>query len=140
MKKHLFLGFLLFFTMGTSLQVYAQDYDGDGIVDTHDLDDDNDGIPDSDECLSTVTFTLDAGASTNNHVVYSATINGHTETVTITVPANHPGLVGSDGNQKPNEGSISSTGHVSLNDHGSFGSPNTESVLLFTSTVPLNSI
>ncbi len=118
----------------------AQDSDGDGIPDATDIDDDNDGILDTDECQGTVVFTLDASASSNNHAVYTAVINGQTDTVTITVPSSHPGLVGRDGNQKPNEASISSAGHVSLNDHGSFGSNDTESVLLITSTTPLNNI
>ncbi len=44
----LFLGLLL-----TGMPtVYAQDTDGDGVADSVDLDDDNDGILDTDECTT----------------------------------------------------------------------------------------
>ena len=47
--KRLFLIFT-FFTLLASYNVIAQDTDGDGVDDLYDLDDDNDGILDTDEC------------------------------------------------------------------------------------------
>jgi len=44
----------LLITFFIPLQIVAQDSDGDGIVDTIDLDDDNDGITDLDECGTNV--------------------------------------------------------------------------------------
>ncbi|MEL6592674.1 MAG: hypothetical protein AAFQ68_21425, partial [Bacteroidota bacterium] len=42
-----------FFSVTGSAQVQsANDFDGDGILDVNDLDDDNDGILDTDECLT----------------------------------------------------------------------------------------
>ncbi len=52
-KALLFCG--LFFTNAT----FAQDYDGDGIADSVDLDDDNDGILDTEEGLATIFIPLD---------------------------------------------------------------------------------
>ena len=48
------------FLLSMSFTLNAQDTDGDGIVDTEDLDDDNDGIPDNTEnaCQRVFNFNV----------------------------------------------------------------------------------
>ncbi|MFD0990733.1 LamG-like jellyroll fold domain-containing protein [Mariniflexile jejuense] len=50
MKTKLLFKVLLFAVLLISGYTYSQDSDGDGIIDSTDLDDDNDGIPDDIEC------------------------------------------------------------------------------------------
>jgi len=64
--KSYFLFFALFFAL--SNYTHAQDSDGDGVADTADLDDDNDGILDSIECT--------AGGGSGSIVAVSQTVNG----------------------------------------------------------------
>ena len=47
LSKRLLFGLLIVSSLTISSAIYAQDFDGDGISDALDLDDDNDGIPDS---------------------------------------------------------------------------------------------
>ncbi|TXE13169.1 hypothetical protein FUA26_05070 [Seonamhaeicola algicola] len=49
MKKKFWIITVLFLCIGFNTNVFAQDTDGDSIADSADLDDDNDGIPDSQE-------------------------------------------------------------------------------------------
>ncbi|MFK8060884.1 MAG: hypothetical protein AB8B78_12435, partial [Polaribacter sp.] len=59
-SKAFFVFILLFFIFAAPVQLYAQDTDGDGIADTVDLDDDNDGILDADEgAFFVANITLD---------------------------------------------------------------------------------
>ena len=56
MKKFLLLKFLFVVIFLTTNNIYSQDSDGDGVIDSIDLDDDNDGIPDTYECSATIQF------------------------------------------------------------------------------------
>jgi len=121
------------------------DTDGDGIPDNIDLDDDNDGILDVNECEAntTVTFLLDSNNSTTSKLIYTANVFGHIETVTITAPATHQGLLDSDGvTMRPNKASMDpSNGHLVVQDYGhGYGGVDNESVFEFNSTIPLRNI
>ena len=61
LAKALFCGLLLF----TSITI-AQDFDGDSIVDSVDLDDDNDGIIDTYECSATIQFDNPVSLTTSS--------------------------------------------------------------------------
>ena len=56
MKKIILFKVLLLFVLLFSNTTYAQDSDGDGIPDSIDLDDDNDGIIDTYECSAAIQF------------------------------------------------------------------------------------
>ena len=56
MKKFLLLKIVFVIVLTFSNTIYAQDSDGDGIPDSIDLDDDNDGIIDTYECSATIQF------------------------------------------------------------------------------------
>jgi len=114
-----------------------KDSDGDGVKDSIDLDDDNDGILDSVEGeATTVTMTLDPANSSNGNLVYTGTYKGTTESVTVTLPTSHPGLVGSSGVEETNKAILKSNGDVELWD---LGAPS-ESVLLFNATLPIKEL
>ncbi|MCB1382271.1 MAG: tandem-95 repeat protein [Notoacmeibacter sp.] len=111
------------------------DTDGDGVVDSIDIDDDNDGILDINEGTpTTLTFTL-SPTSTTGSAIYEATFGGQTYQVAITAPATHPGLLGPSGTQETNDVSIAANGAIGLRDDASG-----ESVLLFTSNIPISQI
>lgn len=56
MKKILLYKLLIVLVLLISNNIFAQDSDGDGIADSVDLDDDNDGILDTYECSATINF------------------------------------------------------------------------------------
>ncbi|MWB95396.1 DUF4347 domain-containing protein [Flavobacterium sp. GA093] len=51
----------------------AEDYDKDGVVNSNDLDDDNDGILDTNECVGTSTFELTADNLVNRNTTTETT-------------------------------------------------------------------
>ena len=123
------------YAMDSTSTVACEDFDGDLIADIFDVDDDNDGILDTDECGNNlVTMTLDPTSSTNNSVVYTGSYDGRTDTIWVTVPASHPGLVGPGGTELNNQVTISAAGAVALWDTGG------EGVLLFNSTIPIDQL
>ena len=71
----LFTAFILLFLLGGIQQIVAQDFDGDGVLDATDLDDDNDGILDDAENACVITYgaldfvlnTNDTGGSSNTN-------------------------------------------------------------------------
>jgi hypothetical protein len=65
MKKNILFKVLILFVFFFANNIYSQDFDGDGIPDAIDLDDDNDGIIDTYECSATINF--------NNAAVLTAT-------------------------------------------------------------------
>ncbi|MEP3836396.1 MAG: Ig-like domain-containing protein, partial [Algibacter sp.] len=77
------------------------DSDGDGIDDEVDLDNDNDGILDEDECSGTsnVTFTYDQALSSAGTLIFTATVNGNVETITITESSNPAHYLGTTGTE-----------------------------------------
>ena len=77
MKKNKFfikIFICLLLLIGTGI-VKAQDSDGDSIVNTSDLDDDNDGIPDSSECPESFSTFLDYHNSGNYVAWYPSPSN-----------------------------------------------------------------
>ncbi len=114
----------------------VQDNDGDGIPDITDLDDDNDGILDWDECEGTdATFTYNNTLSDNTKLVYSATINGQLETVTLTASTNPQSLLNPAGVQEPNGTTLipnGGNGIVALRDDATM-----EAALTFTASIPI---
>lgn len=56
MKKIILLQTALLWGLLFSNPIYSQDFDGDGILDSVDLDDDNDGIIDTYECSAVIQF------------------------------------------------------------------------------------
>ena len=112
------------------------DTDNDGIGNLVDIDDDNDGILDTDECeKATITMTLDPSSSSANSVNYIGSYNGKSDTIRVFPPSSHPGLLGPNGSQQPNQVSISAVGAVQLWDAAS-----TEGVLSFESTIPVKEL
>jgi len=123
-------------TATVSITIF-KDSDGDNIPDSTDLDDDNDGILDTDECGAdlNVTFTINAGLSTSDNLVYEAMVFGVLQTVTVTAPNSHPGLVNGSGTQEVNGATLNVNGQIILVD-----SNVRESVLVFNSTILLDNI
>jgi len=114
----------------------SKDNDGDGILDITDLDDDNDGILDWDECTGTdVTFTYNNALSDNTKLVYTATIAGVLEMVTITATTTPTSLLNPFGQVEPN-GTIltpnGGNGIISMRDDTT-----QEAAITFTSSTPI---
>lgn len=70
--------FIVIFCLGWSFVTLAQtgpndDYDGDGIINNEDLDDDNDGISDIEECYSENTQLIRAPAVQSKHSYLNST-------------------------------------------------------------------
>lgn len=116
-----------------------QDTDGDGVADINDLDDDNDGILDEDECeVINIAFALNPAISDSSQLIYESTINGITETVTLTASTNPTSLINPNGVQESNGAILSIDGNnaiIKLTDNDSL-----ESALTFTSTYPIKTI
>jgi hypothetical protein len=61
------------------------DYDGDGVINSEDLDDDNDGILDTEEGATIIANTTDWTRVSNTEANRTFTFNGRTVTVTATL-------------------------------------------------------
>lgn len=66
MKTKLLLKVLFVAVLFSSNITYSQDFDGDGIPDSVDLDDDNDGVIDTYECSATINFNNAAKLTATN--------------------------------------------------------------------------
>jgi len=112
------------------------DLDGDGIDDLNDLDDDNDGILDTDECETRdIVFRLNPSISDSTQLVYEATINGQPESVTLTKSVNPISLKNGLGIPEPNGAILAVDGNnaiIRLTDNDSL-----EAALTFTATHPM---
>ncbi|MEM6316095.1 MAG: Ig-like domain-containing protein [Bacteroidota bacterium] len=115
------------------------DRDGDGIPDVTDLDDDNDGILDWDECEAfDVQFDYVNALSSSSQLVFRATINGQVETITLTASTNAQSLLNPSGVVEPNGTTLTPTGpsgEIALRDDATM-----EAALTFTSTTPISYI
>jgi len=116
-----------------------QDSDGDGVADVDDLDDDNDGILDDDECeVINILFSLNPSISDSSQLIYEATVNGNTETVILTASTNPTSLINTNGIVEPNGAILAVDGNnaiIRLTDNDSL-----EAALTFTSSYPIKTI
>ncbi len=120
------------------LVTVSPDSDMDGISDAQDLDDDNDGIPDLEECpFVEVQFTLNPSISDSTKLIYEAMIHGNLETVTITPSTNPQSLLDSNNVVSPNGASLSTSlsEPIAMRDDTI-----SEAALTFTPSLPIQSI
>ena len=121
------------------------DVDNDGINDDVDLDDDNDGILDTDECTGTTTasFSYNQGLSSNGNLIFSATVNGNLETITITESSNPNHYIGTTGTE-PSGMTLTAGASPTIyaeDGNGQIGGYATsESAITFTSTLAIDGI
>ena len=116
----------------------SPDSDMDGIADVWDLDDDNDGIPDLDECpFVEMEFVLNTSISDSTALVYEAMVNGNLETVTITASTNPQTLLDENGQVAPNGVTLStsSINPIAMKDDSIF-----EAALHFDASLDIQSI
>ena len=129
-KNLIFISFLILFVSKS----FSQDFDGDGIQDSIDVDDDNDGVPDMQECQTSVFFWSDSPSVSGTTA--TGTINGVSYTYTSSAPIgttpnlySHSTFPANYG--VPNQLSIKNTA-ITTNSI-SFGTPIKNPVLVFSS-------
>ncbi|WP_197463459.1 Ig-like domain-containing protein, partial [Cochleicola gelatinilyticus] len=118
----------------------SADNDNDTIPDGCDLDDDNDGILDADECDAPVVlrYNYDQAASDNTKLVYSATYNSELYTIEIEESTIARHFTGPDGAQDPSGVSFTSGQNPPLIEN--FDRADDESAIKFTSSAPISRI
>ena len=117
------------------------DCDGDGVINTDDLDDDNDGVLDSNECgtLTNIRFNFDDSLSSTSALVYTALINGVTETITVTPSTNPTHHIGPDGVTIEPNGVVLTPG-LDPNIYSEDYENVSESAVTFSVTIPIQGI
>ncbi|KAA5824018.1 hypothetical protein FPF71_10360, partial [Algibacter amylolyticus] len=124
------------------------DIDNDGISDSCDLDNDNDGILDLDECTgrSTVSFAYDEALSSAGTLVFTATVDGNQETITVSTATNPLYFYGSTGTTEASGVTITAGSSPVIEALDGDGGTNPgefavlESAITFTSTIAIDRI
>ncbi|MDA0177146.1 tandem-95 repeat protein [Mesoflavibacter profundi] len=121
------------------------DSDGDSIPDGCDLDDDNDGILDENECSETlnVNFTYNETLSSNGNLVFTAMINGVEEILTIRQSTNPTHYFGSTNTVEPSGVIITAGNTPSIQAQDGDGAPGLdvfESAITFYSSIAIDRI